>query len=97
MKKLIIVLILGFILTVIFSTPVLADNGNGPGNMPEKTAEHLLQDVVGPHADTCSLGFGNEQGKGIANWGYPMAYGINVARHNIGWHIATNGEPPAGF
>jgi hypothetical protein len=97
MRKCVIIVILALVLTLMFATPAFANNGNGPGNMPDETADHLLNDVVGPHGDTCSLGFGNQHGKGIANWGYPLAYGINVARHNIGYDIATLGEPPAGF
>ena len=94
MKRLVLVLALALVSTLLFASPALAGDGTGPANMPDKTTQHLLDDVVGPFCDTCSLGFGNEQGKGIANWGYPMAYGIHIARSNIGTYIAIWGLPP---
>ena len=41
MKKLALAMILALVLTVTSSTAVLADDGNGPANMPEETAFHL--------------------------------------------------------
>lgn len=94
MKKLALALILALVLTVTFSTPVLAE-GDGPDNMPEETADHLLDDVRGTWGHTCSLGFGNEQGRGIANWGRGyVGYGVSNNARGVITIIAQQGNPP---
>ena len=97
MKKLALALILALVLTVIFSTPVLADDGNGPGNMPEETADHLLDDVRGdgswPLDGTLFNGWGNHPVK-PSNPGKPRAGGAaNVAQRAI-YYIAHGETPP---
>ncbi len=95
MKKLIFALILAVVLSFAVATPVLADDGNGPYNMPEETADHLLDDVRGTWMHTCSLGFGNEQGRGIANWGRGyVGYGVSNNARGVITIIAQQGNPP---
>ena len=47
MKKLILALILAMVLSLTIVTPVFADDGKGPSNMPQDTADHLLDHVRG--------------------------------------------------
>ncbi len=96
MKKLILALILATCISMINVSPVLAD-GDGPGNMPDKTADHLLDDVRGdgswPLDGTLFNGWGNHPVK-PSNPGKPRAGGAaNVAQRAI-YYIAHGETPP---
>lgn len=47
MKKLLMALLLSVVLTMTIATPVFADDGKGPSNMPQDIADHLLDHVRG--------------------------------------------------
>ena len=92
MKRLVLALILALVLTVVFSTTVLADDGKGPDNMPDDTAQHLLDHVAG------NGGWWNQDGKlfnGLRSCYGKGSVGIGVVYSAYPNIISiTNGETP---
>ena len=90
MKKFTLALILATVLILIFSTPVLADEG-GPSNMPADTAKHLLDHVRG-------YGFWESDGSlinGLINYGRGyVGYGVINNAWRVITIIAERGHPP---
>ncbi len=90
MKKLVLALILALILTMIFSIPVLADDGNGPGNMPGVAASFPMTDWKGLTGAIRRIGQGAGYGNSPISWAGTGVYvSTNHAISNI-----MNGDPP---
>ena len=91
MKKIAAAVTLAAVLTVTLAVPALAGEGNGPSNMPEEAASHLLDHVRG-------YGFSESDGalvNGLMNYGRGrVGYGVM----NVAWRVITfvakDGNPP---